>query len=95
MSERDLPPGVCVTTYQTPQDRQRGTWRKCYVGYYGHGRGYKSKRYPVSKYGEQGARDAAIRWRWMHAPISRRSCDLPRRGQFRLRDERGRYLSTP
>jgi hypothetical protein len=91
---RDLPVGVCLTSYQTPQDRKRGTWRKCYVGYYGHGRGYKSKRFTVAKYGDQGARAAAILWRWSHAPISRRSCDIARRGLYRPRNLAGHFLPS-
>lgn len=74
--------GVCQTFFFNACDRKARLPEKrrpCYMAYYGHGRTYKTRRFPIDTLGDKTAYKAAVAWRAAHAPLDKRSCDVVKR----------------
>ncbi len=81
--------GVCRTFFFNPADRKKKLLedrRPCYVAYVGHGRTFKSKRFPIDTLGRAEAMEMAAQWRWDHgASVYIRACDATRQRKAKLR----------
>lgn len=76
------PYGVCRTFFFNACDRverKASKRRPCFVAYHGHGKTYKTRRFPIDTMGVRKAYRAALAWRSARAPLYQRSCDVAKK----------------